>query len=106
MFVSRQALTRHHLALWHVTVLPPAFSAIVQITPRVSVAVFEDTAVVAGHRLVVVVAGIHAVRFVLPRLYIGGVEVPGLAFVTGVGDCDGAGVDRTPGGENDPACCS
>ena len=106
MFVSRQALTQHPLALWHATILPPAFAAIIQITPRVSVVVFEDTAVVAGHRLVVVVGAIHAVRFIHPALYIGGVEVPGLAFVTGVGDCNGAGVDRTPGGEIGPARCS
>ena len=106
MFISRQPLTRHPLALWHVTVLPPAFAAIVQITPRVSVVIVEDAAVVAGRRLVVVVGGVHAVRFVNRGLYLGGVEVPGLAFVTGVGDCDGAGVDRTPGGVNGPARCS
>ena len=106
MFVSRQALTRHHLALWHVTVLPPAFAGIVQITPRVSVVIVEDAAVVAGRRLVVVVGGVHAVRFVHRGLYQGGVEVPGLAFVIVEGDCDGAGIDRTPGGVNGPARCS
>ena len=106
MFVSRQALTRHHLALLHFTVPPSAYAGIVQITPRVSVVIVEDAAVVAGRRLVVVVRGVHAVRFVYRILLLGGVEVPSLAFVTGEGVCDGAGVDRTPGGVNGPARCS
>ena len=66
----------------------------------------EDAAVVAGRRLAVVVGRVHAVRFVYRILWLGSVEVPGLAFFTGVGDCDCTGVDRTPGGVNGPARCS
>ena len=106
MFVSRQALTRHDRTLRHVTDLPNVWAAIVQITPRLSVAVVEDAAVVAGRRLAVVVGRVHAVRFVYRILWLGSVEVPGLAFFTGVGDCDCTGVDRTPGGVNGPARCS
>ena len=103
MFISRQPLTRHHLALWHVTVLPPAFAAIVQITPRVSVVIVEDAAVVAGRRLVVVVGGVHAVRFVLRVLCLGAVEDPRLAFRTIRCVGEGAGVDRTIRGVGVPA---
>ena len=78
----REALTRHDPTPGHVTIavlFEPA-ACLVPIAPDRIVVIIEDSAVVLGPRLVVVVGGVHAVRFVCRGLYLGGVEGPGLAF--------------------------